>query len=88
MAWLVADVQDRSGVLAGGGYLEEGAGGFGDAAAAADDLAHVGVGDVEVEDVTVAVPFFFDDDFVRAIDEGAGDVLDEFFHGVIVTSNR
>jgi hypothetical protein len=88
MASSVANVQDGAGVLAGGGYFQEGAGSFGDAAAAADDLAHVGVGDVEVEDVAMAVPLFFDDDFVRAIDEGAGDVLDEFFHGVIVTSNR
>src|SRR5690606_7151520 len=38
------------------------------------------LGHVQVKDVAVAVPLVRDDDLIRVLDEGLGDVLDELFH--------
>src|SRR5690606_22828612 len=74
------DVEDGASVCAGSRDLQEGPRCFGNPTAAADDLAHVALGHVQVKDVAVAVPLVRDDDLIRVLDEGLGDVLDELFH--------
>src|SRR5581483_8531702 len=79
----VADVEDGARVLLGGSDFQEGADGLGDAAAAADDFAHVRLSDVEVEHVAVAVEVVADLDLVSVLDQVGGDVLDQLPHLVI-----
>src|SRR5215218_9854006 len=63
--------------LAGGHDLEQRAQRLRDAAVAADDLAHIALGDVELDHTTLRVIDNLDLDGVGLVDERLCDVLDQ-----------
>ena len=62
---------------AGGRHLEQRPQRLGDAAVAPDDLAHVGLGHVQLDDRPVLAVDDLDRDGVGIVHEGLGDVLDQ-----------
>src|SRR5205814_8633448 len=78
VAGISEDLERDRLAVARSGHLQQRPERLGDAPVAADDLAHVVLGDVELDDGPALVADDLDLDRVRVVDERLGDVFDEF----------
>src|SRR5579875_213970 len=82
------DFQHRTLALLRRRDLEERADRIGDPSLLADDLAHVFLGDLQLENNRLLPDNLSDSDLVRVFHECLGDVLDELFHRALLATMR
>src|SRR5947208_3561728 len=75
------DLERDRATFARGRDLQQGSKCLGDAAVAADDLAHVVLGDMQLDHGALLILDRRDLHGIGVVDEGPGDVLDELFRG-------